>query len=99
MPELKNVQRKVVLDVSSFDLEDFIRELYGLSNFYATLESPNDTTHEIDVTEPDKLFDLDEANKILEQQGCEYYMLHTLMEHMARSGHIERGCYLVQVSW
>lgn len=100
--ELKHY-KETVIKVDYIDLNNFIAKTYGLSRFEGTLESPNDTVHRFNISEPESddmwEFASEDAQVAIEDENCEYYQLGNILERMAREGHIERGVYLVDVCW
>jgi hypothetical protein len=50
-------------------------------------------------SEPDDMFEQDEADKIVRTGSCEAWNLCTLMEDAVLKGFIDRGVYVVRVCW
>jgi hypothetical protein len=85
--------------VDAFALDRFIADVYSIDSFEGTLESDNDTTHEFTVTNlTDKWHD-DEMKKILVDQNCECWKLHTVLDDMCSMDIIPPGKYYVRVCW
>lgn len=92
-------QTETIIKVDYNDFDTFIKEKYGLSSFYGTLESGNDTDHRYDCSKVDDFFDKDDFQEILDNNSCNHWELGTVIEGMIRDGHLQRGVYLVRVSW
>ena len=96
---------KVVFKVDYSDLEQYIKKVTGKSfSIPACLECGNDTEHEIEIGDHPEW--LDEKNK----KACEdflfgsaknvpNYSLNWLMETMLLHNLIEKGTYIISVSW
>ena len=97
--------RQVVFKVDYGDLERYIQKVTGkLIEIPAILECGNDTTHEIEIGEHlEWLSDSDrkEAEDFLFGTGKSVpnYSLHWLMETMLLHNLIEKGTYIISVSW
>lgn len=97
--DLSIFEQETSFHVDSFQLDGFIADVYSLDSFEGTLESDNDTTHEFSVTnELDQWHD-DEIKKILVDQNCECWKLHTVLDDMCAMGIIPAGKYYVRVCW
>jgi hypothetical protein len=85
--------------VDSYALAKFIADYYDLGNFDATLESSNDTTHDITVSGNLDKWEEDDLKEILEMKGCEYYKLGVVLNDLCRKDVIPAGEWLVRVCW
>lgn len=99
MKTLKSV-KKTVNSVDHFDLEDFVRDIYNVDyEFVAVQECGNYSEHEFNVT--GEVSDLDKENwqRYLKQGFIPVYRNNLLLNIMASENLIEKGIYLIYVSW
>lgn len=92
------IRTKVTHFVDYSDLETFIQDTYSLPSRYEILESPNDVdyTHDVDG----KLsYGEEEARKHVAKGHAEYYYIGELLNLLCMDKKIEKGTYVVQVSW
>jgi hypothetical protein len=111
-PMLK-AKKEVVFRVNYGDLDEFIREAYGLEykaheggyggqypyDFAASEESANDSSHSFSVEPeaPDKY----EAQQIAEMKSGKFqtFITSALLSDLCHRGLIEPGEYIIDVCW
>lgn len=98
MSELKT---KVVtfFEVDYSDLEEFIKQEYGQEfNVACDQEACNDSCEEVSVN--GDIREYQERNiQEFKDTGIHSYLLHALMNDLARQGKISKGEYKVDISW
>ncbi len=110
MPDLTNLkplkcQTKTVIKVGYSDLERYIKDISGKNvEIPCVLECGNDTDHEIDVgSHPEWLSAADkktaEAFLFGDAKSIPTWTLNKLMETMHFHKLLEKGTYLISVSW
>lgn len=104
MPTLK-CTTETVFKVDYGDLEKFIKELTGKQiSVPATLECGNDTEHEINVGQwgDDDIIDYEEEIIAFldgDAKDIPTYALNDLMEMLYKRKLIQKGSYIISVSW
>lgn len=100
MASLKHSAISVML-VNSFDFETFVKNTYGVKDYYfvAVQECNNDSHHLFKVDGKIDKWDEEEAKKIIETKDVPCYTNRLLFQMLCRDGHIPQGYYLVEVSW
>ena len=101
-PDLLAAAQAIVTKSTAFkiyygDLEQLTEQVYG--KYIEMLESPNDTTHEFDVTGQLDKYDEQTLYKACELGYLECYRYDVILNDLVRQGLIEPGQYLVRVSW
>ena len=102
---LQRRSKKGTIRIDYGDLERWIKQVFGKEFcFVSTVECGNDTTHDFeDLGEhPDWISarDVEEINAWLYGSGAApRYSAQSLMEVLVIQGFLEKGDYLVEVSW
>ena len=89
------VETKKTFHISDSDFFSITREIYGTG--IEILESPNDTTHEVDVNGQD-IDSIDLADAI-RYSGIECWKINCVLNDLCRRGLIDTGEYFIRVSW
>jgi hypothetical protein len=92
-------KKKTVIEVDYNDLDNFIADAYGLDTFEGTLESPNDSVHDYEVTGKVDEYQQEDIVEAIANKNTEYYMLGPILNDLCSKGKLEAGCYLVRVCW
>lgn len=93
-------KKKLVIEVDYRDLERFIAEEYGLDEFCAIEESPNDSTHQYNVSKEE----IDEYNqkridKIIKHKSSAHWELGVILIDLCNKDKLEEGDYIMEVCW
>jgi len=91
--------KEEVFKVNYRDIEQLITETYGREyELPCDMESCNDTSIDVSV---DGKIDSYNARHVKEwvKTGKSNYLLPALMEDLCKNGHIEKGTYIIDVSW
>jgi hypothetical protein len=89
--------KEVIFSIDSQDLEDITKQVYGFG--IEMLESPNDTTHQYNI---DSFLTMDEkkdVEKAIKNKSMEYWNYSVILKDLYEKGLIEKGKYLVRMSW
>jgi hypothetical protein len=95
-----NIEVKPAIFVDVYNLLEFLAEKYGITDDRISPdEGNNDTDYVVDITKEDPLFEAEEAEEIVRTASCPVWNFCSLLEDAARKGFIERGCYVLRLSW
>lgn len=83
--------------IDAFDMEDITEAAYGVR--IEMLESPNDTTHEYQVTGNNSKYDKENLNKAISNGHMEYWNYRIILNDLCAKGVIEKGNYFLRMSW
>lgn len=98
-PELVK-KTETIHTVDSYDLDDFIREVYGIkSECQQTEEWGNDTKHRFKIEPLTKDIDKTYWETIKSTKSIPMYDIRIVLCGMCMEGKIEAGVYLISVSW
>jgi putative NADH-flavin reductase len=96
--ELK-MKTKVIHEVDVFDLEAFVKEVYGINvEIVAMQEASNDSSLSFSVESAIEDYFLDTLDEIM-STGYSCFGTGTLLNKLCLDGHIPAGEYLVKISW
>lgn len=98
IPELKKLT-KIVHFVDYSDFEHFAEKVYNLNHYsFAEVgECSNDTDYTFSTNGHISRWDIEEAEKI--RNGGPVLSNHTLFDVLVADGYLEKGTYVVRVSW
>jgi hypothetical protein len=94
------MKRKSVISLSSSELDELVKKHLGYKDydFVAVEECNNDSSHEFDVDGKVDTCGKSEIEKWKAGKG-ETFTNATILNELARLGHIEKGEYIVEVCW
>lgn len=92
-------RKKTIFFVDYGDLNSYIAECLGVADFEGTLESPNDSAYEYNVTDKSSESDKSEVERIITEGDCEYWRLGLVLDYLCAKGFLEQGEYVVGVCW
>lgn len=94
---------KTIHEVDSYDLEQFVAEITGVTDysFVATEECGNDSIHDFTVKSDPAIYEMNEedVDKWLASDGRTWITNNDILNWLCVKGHIEAGTYLVSVCW
>ena len=100
---IKNVTRKTILYVDYNDVQDFIENYFPIDGEYcipAEEEVGNDVILEFDIDgELDEFDKKDYAEAVKKNKWPQWRSTRLFLNVAANDGEIEKGIYMVKVSW
>ncbi len=99
---LGKVVTTTVIQVSHSELDTFISKHYGQEfSCCADQEWSNDSIHELSVDGKENCTESYDREPVEEfrKTGQGQWLLSKLMDDLASKGHIEKGDYVIRVSW
>lgn len=92
------VEQKSTYHINAFSLEDITNIVYGAK--IQMLESPNDTTHEYNISGGGlDEYDQETLNKAILFAGLEDWNYDLVLEDLCEKGYLKPGKYFVRMSW
>lgn len=94
-----NFQTETFFTIDYYDLDDIIREEYNDPDFECSLDQSNGSYIKMGVNGEFDKYKTNGLRLYLENKRQEYNTLGILMNDLCRKGMIEKGEYLIYVSW
>lgn len=92
-------EKKVIFEVDYSDFEDFVNEIYGGNfDFVADHEANNYSSYDFDAPNMNRDFGGKYEAKIREGK-FNGVPVHAIFNVLLKDGHIEKGNYIIKVSW
>lgn len=104
---MRKATKRSIIDMDYNELEDLVNKVYGNDKsrrnggfcFQADMECGNDTTHEFSVTGNLEDEDPEYVEAIRAGNFNKSWLTGTILNMLCVEGHIEKGNYLISISY